>query len=64
MQTKRKIGTIDLTPTWRGALPYLITALIEGTPEGQRLAKIELKRVADLADLYNASPRQDSRLGI
>ncbi len=50
VNVKTKIGTIDLTPTWSGVLPVLLAALTEGTEEGRRLAKIELARMARIAD--------------
>jgi hypothetical protein len=52
---KRPAGKIDLTPTWKGVLPIIIAALEDGTPEGKRLAKLELAQMAKAADLYNAS---------
>jgi hypothetical protein len=45
--------TIDLTPTWTGIAPALVAVLQDGTPEGQKQAKIELKRMAQTADLFN-----------
>lgn len=51
----KRVGIIDLTPTWRGVLPILIAALEDGTPEGKRLAKLELANMAKAADAYNAS---------
>ncbi|PZR35790.1 hypothetical protein [Caulobacter segnis] len=46
--------TIDLTPTWRAVLPIIATALTEGTPEGAKLAREELRRMAEAADQWNA----------
>ncbi len=46
--------TIDITPTWVAIVPILIAALTDGTPEGQRIAKEELLRMAKAADAYNA----------
>lgn len=43
-------GTIDMTPTWAGILPALLAALINGTQEGQRIAREELARLAKIAD--------------
>lgn len=53
-EDKKKVGTIDATPTWRAILPIILTALEIGTPEGKRIAKEELERMADAADAYNA----------
>lgn len=47
---KRKVGTIDLTPSWRATVGVILVALECGTPEGKRLAKEELYRLADFAD--------------
>lgn len=49
---KRQIGTIDLTPTWSGILPALLAVIENGTPEGQKIAREELQRMATLADMY------------
>ena len=43
-------GTIDLTPTWTGLLPAFIALLQNGSPEGQKVAREELERMAALAD--------------
>lgn len=50
---KRKVGTIDLTPTWSAVLPMILYALECGTEEGKRLAKLELANMAKAADAYN-----------
>lgn len=41
---------IDATPSWEGILPYLIVIMQDGTHEGQKLAREELRRMARLAD--------------
>lgn len=41
---------IDCTPTWTGILPVILTALRDATPEGQRMAGEEVRRMARLAD--------------
>ena len=51
--------TIDLTPTWTGILPMLLMALDHGTPTGKHLAKVELTRMAALADKYAAIEKAD-----
>lgn len=53
--------TIDITPTWVAVLPILLAALENGTDEGKRIAREELQRMADAADLYNASVRNPHR---
>lgn len=54
----KRAGTIDLTPTWTGVLPIIIYALENGTEEGKRMAKLELKTMAEAADRYNASVKE------
>lgn len=54
---KRQIGMIDITPTWRGVLPVLLELIANGTPEGRKLAIEELRKMANLADAYNAIPK-------
>jgi hypothetical protein len=45
--------TIELTPTWQGVLPILLAALEDGTKEGKRIAREELRRMAEAADKFN-----------
>jgi len=52
---RRRVGTIDLTPTWSAVLPILILALTNGTDEGRKMATEELKNMAKAADAYNSS---------
>jgi hypothetical protein len=51
--------TIDCTPTWEGITPYLIILLKDGDREGQKTAEVELKRMAQLADLYVKSQKPE-----
>lgn len=48
--TKREVATIDLSPTWQGVLGLLLTTYENGSPEGRRLALVELQQMAKLAD--------------
>jgi len=48
------LKTIDLTPTWSNVLPVLLTVLESGSREGKQTAKIELSRMAEIADKYVA----------
>ena len=43
---------VDMTPSWEGLLPYLLTIMRDGTTEGQKLARQELTRMAKMADRY------------
>ena len=53
--------TINLTPTWAASLPILLAAYVDGTPEGQRLAKLELERMALICDLAVAAQAEETR---
>ena len=46
---------IDMTPTWEGILPLLLTLLENANAEGKHTAKTELMKMAKLADAYNES---------
>ena len=46
-------ATIDVTPTWQAVLPILFAALEDGTDEGKKIAREELRRMAQAADRYN-----------
>lgn len=52
---KAPVDTIDLTPTWQAFFPWLVEGLSDrATPEGNRIAKAELSRMAQAADAWNA----------
>lgn len=51
--TRRPIGTIDLTPTWRDVVLVYLDCIREQRPT-QDIAWKEIERMADLADAYNA----------
>jgi hypothetical protein len=57
VRRKTKIGTIDLTPTWRAVLPIYIDAIREQRPS-MKIAIEELERMANIADLYNKSIKE------
>ena len=42
--------TVDLTPTWQGILPALLTLLQSDNPKSRQVAESELRRMAGLAD--------------
>ncbi len=44
---------IDCTPTWQAVVPVFIAALESGTETGRNAARIELTRMARLADERN-----------
>ena len=47
--------TINITPTWAGVLPALVTIIRDGNPEAYRAAMTELQRMAQAADRLNAA---------
>ncbi len=49
---------VDVTPTWIGILPIILTALRDATPEGQRIAGEEIRRMARLADSLGDAVRE------
>jgi hypothetical protein len=58
----RKAETISLEMNWRAAAGIIRTALEAGTGEGRRMARLELDRMAELADGRNALARVLSSL--
>ena len=46
--------TVNLAPTWRGAMSIYIPALEHGTHAGRDAARAELMRAADMLDQLNA----------
>lgn len=51
---KKEVGTINLTPTWRGTLPILLAGYEHGNAEGRRMALEELHRLCKIVDDLNA----------
>lgn len=49
---KTLIGTVDLTPSWEEILPGLLAVLQDGNSLGRNLAKVQLYRMAKVADQY------------
>ena len=47
----RKQITVDITPTWRGLLPYMMAVLEDGTHEGKEIVKENFQKMATAADL-------------
>jgi hypothetical protein len=61
-QGKRPAGFVDLTPTWSAVLPILLTALEYGNQAGKASARIELTRMATLADEYVKHAKRGSQV--
>lgn len=49
---KKKVGTLDLTPTWQSLLPALLAVIEDGSGEGRKEAIGQLKEMARGADQY------------
>lgn len=56
MATERKM--IDMTPTWAAIMPILFAGLENGTPDGKRIAKEELMRLAREMDKVIAKEKE------
>lgn len=55
--TRRK--TIDLTPTWAAILPTILVVLENATTEDAKESmRLELRRMAEAADRWNAYSRK------
>lgn len=50
--------TVDITPTWSAILPLLLAVYKDGNFQGIKEAEGELKRMAQLADLYVAQQKE------
>lgn len=46
-------------PIWAGILPILLAVLENGNAEGRRMARAELRRMADAADAYNLTTTEN-----
>ena len=51
------VQTVDVTPTWSGVLPALLTLLQSTNPKSRDIAESELRRMAGLADGFVESQR-------
>ena len=52
-----KLKTLTLAPTWSDIVPIIARALIHGDENGQRIARQELDRMAEMADRYVEAQR-------
>ncbi len=56
---------INITPTWSGMLPmYLAVIRNSESTKSIRAAESELRRMADLADRYNAMLENDRKAAL
>lgn len=56
---EENVKHIDMTPTWEGILPFLLTVISSGGMQAQHAAKQELRRMAQIADMYVASQKNN-----
>ncbi len=47
------VRTIDMTPTWAGAVEIYLMALEDGTDTGKEMAREEIRRMAQMLDQIN-----------
>lgn len=52
--TKVQIGTVNVTPTWAEIVEILLNAVENGNGTQQETARAEIRRMATIADAYNA----------
>lgn len=52
MYNGKMVEVEDCTPTWAGIVGIYINALENGSKDGKQAAREEIKRMAQLADLY------------
>lgn len=55
------IQTVDVTPTWQGILPALLTLLQSDNPKSRGVAESELRRMAGLADGFVESQKRGNK---
>ena len=51
-ETEKEVTTIDMTPTWAGALRMFLVLWTDGDYKGRQMAGEELLKMAQLADKY------------
>lgn len=57
-----RITTVDIRPTWRGLMPFLIACVQGGVnAEARTIATEELYRLAEFADEVNAAKKEEGR---
>ncbi len=49
----KPVKTIDLTPTWAGIMPGIISILENGSEDGRKIAREELMKLARQVDTLN-----------
>jgi hypothetical protein len=50
----------DVTPTWEGLLPMMLEMASNENPEGRKVAREELVRMAKAADAYNVMVKEQN----
>lgn len=59
MATKT-LKTVQLIPTWKAAASIYITAIVNGTPEGQQAGIAGVHEMAEHLDRINAENKSDT----
>lgn len=58
---KKEAGTINITPTWTTAAKIYLSVLLDGTPEGKKIAREEIMRMANLLDRFVADTEKNKK---
>jgi hypothetical protein len=66
MSTEKKLdGYVDITPTWAGVIGIYIAFLENGNAAQKESARTEIRRMATIADAYNAMQRElSNKIGV
>lgn len=58
---KEKVGTVNLTPTWKAAANIYIMALENGTDEGKKAGRAGIYEMAAHLDRINAEREEQGK---
>ncbi len=56
----KAMKTVQLIPTWKAAASIYITAIVNGTPEGQRAGIAGVHEMAEHLDRINAENKESN----
>lgn len=59
---KEQVAVIDCTPTWAAVLPWWLEVLRNGNGAGKESAKLELMRMAKVADMCVEYQKQEEQM--
>ena len=60
MAKAKVVKTVQLIPTWKAAASIYITAIVNGTPEGQQAGIAGVHEMAEHLDRINAENKSDT----